>query len=100
MSEELSIVFVSGEREVPMATLSRDEDGIDLRLCADSPELPFNRGRREKIVQRLVELPLRIARLRHRTMPQLFDEIAPGSEDHYALLQRGCGPFLVRRIND
>ena len=98
MSEELSIFFVSGEREVLMAILSRDEDGIDFRLCADSTDLPFNRNRLEEIVLKLIELPLRVARLRHRTMPNLFDEIAPGSEDHYALLPRSCGPFLVRRI--
>ena len=99
MSDELSIVYDTGERQVPLATLCRAEDRIDLRLCADSPELPFDPGRREEIVRWLVELPLRVARLRHRTMPQLFGEIAPGSAEHYALLQRGCGPFRVLRKN-
>jgi hypothetical protein len=89
------IYYSEGEQEAPLAILVCSGDRIDYRLCEDSPAIPFGLDERERIVRNLIELPLRVSRLRHKTMPQLFDELRPGSEEHLCWLQRTYGSFRV-----
>lgn len=96
MANEAMVVYESGARRVPMATIHRAADGIEFELPRrPSPLIPYDRRRQEEIVRWLIDLPLRVARDRHRKLPALFGELAPGSDDHFALIQRRVGRFSV-----
>jgi hypothetical protein len=69
-------------------------------LCEDCPALPFGAEERDRMVRMLIELPVRIASLRHRTMPELFDELQPGSPEHFELILRDLGLFSTRPVGD
>ena len=99
MISEAMIVYESGGLRIPLAIISCSGDRIDYRLCEDCAALPFGERERDEIVRDLIELPLKVWTLRHKTMPQLFDEVLPGSDEHFtSLLSRSYGPFTIEPI--
>lgn len=96
MSMEMKIIYDSGEREIPLATLRRAGNRIVCQVRDDISTMPFSPDRLAEIIDKLIELPLRVSRLRHKTMPKVFDEVEPGSREHFELLRRRCGPFRIQ----
>jgi hypothetical protein len=100
MSGRAVITYRSGRKEIPLAVVRCAGDRIEYMLCADCPALPFGAEERDRMVRMLIELPVRIASLRHRTMPELFDELQPGSPEHFELILRDLGLFSARPVGD
>ncbi len=98
MSNRALITYETVGGEIPLAELCRAGDHIDYRLCEDCPALPYGSDELEMIIEQIIELPLRISRLRHKTMPSLFDEVEPGSEAHFDLILRELGRFKTKPI--
>ena len=92
---EAILFYSSLDREIPVARLLCRRDEIEFELLGESSTIPLGRRELEEAIRFLVDLPVRLFRMRHKTMPHLFNEVAPGSEDHFALIERSYGPFKI-----
>lgn len=95
MRSEAILLYMERGKGVPVARLLCAEQKIQYELCDESQDIPFDRKTLESTIRFLIDLPLQRYRLRHKTMPQIFDEIKPGSEEHFALIERDYGRFKV-----
>jgi hypothetical protein len=98
MIERAVLTYRCGLDAIPLAVIRRSGERIEYLLCEDSPALPFGAEERDRIVKTLIELPVRIASLRHRTMPELFDELEPGSREHFEQMLRDFGLFSTKPV--
>jgi len=98
MSNRVLITYETGGGEIPMAVLWSAGNRIAYRLCEDCPAIPYGSDELEMLIQQFIDLPVRISRLRHKTLPAMFDEIEPGSEEHFEMMLRDLGRFKTKPL--
>lgn len=97
--DEMLVIYEDEHISAAVALIRRDISGYSYELVPfKAAALPYNRKQVALFVRKMIEAPLELYRMRHRTMPDLFEELVPGSEEHFRRLRMKCGPFrLVRQ---
>lgn len=94
--DEMLVIYEDEHISTAVALIRRDESGYTYELIpAGAAALPYNKKQLELFVRKMIEAPLELYRMRHKTMPSLFKELLPGSEDHFRQMVRKCGPFRL-----
>jgi hypothetical protein len=99
MRREAMLFYTAAGRDIPVARLRCTGEGIRYEMLSASKEIPYDPRKLEETVRFLIDLPVRLYSLRHKTLPQYFSEVTPGSPEHFRLMERTYGSFKVVTTN-